>query len=150
MVAGESDPQAIWPKLIEIEHLLGRYGSAVREVLALVAEHPELGEPLEHARRYLKVEAYYGASHEGALHLDDLLARRLRVSVDTWDRGVDVAREVAEIVAPVLGWDGATIEREVEHYRARVAAERDSQAQLDDRTADSARLGAPEVRVGAG
>ena len=75
-----------------IEHLLGRYGSAVREVLELVAEHPELGEPLEHAPRYLKVEAYYGASHEGALHLDDLLARRLRVSVDTWDRGVDVAQ----------------------------------------------------------
>jgi glycerol-3-phosphate dehydrogenase len=133
-----------------IDHLLGRYGSAIREVLDLVAEHPELGEPLEHAPRYLKVEAYYGASHEGALHLDDLLARRLRVSIDTWDRGVDVAREVADIVAPVLGWDEATIEREVEHYRARVAAERDSQAQLDDRTADSARLGAPEVRVGAG
>ena len=75
-----------------IEHLLGRYGSAIREVLDLVAEHPELGEPLEHAQRYLKVEAYYGASHEGALHLDDLLARRLRVSVDTWDRGVDVAQ----------------------------------------------------------
>jgi glycerol-3-phosphate dehydrogenase len=130
-----------------IEHLLGRYGSAIREVLGIVAEHPELGEPLEHAPRYLKVEAYYGASHEGALHLDDLLARRLRVSVDTWDRGVDVAHEVAEIVAPVLGWDGATIEREVEHYRKRVAAERDSQHQLDDRTADSARLGAPEVRV---
>jgi glycerol-3-phosphate dehydrogenase len=133
-----------------IDHLLGRYGSAIREVLDLVAEHPELGEPLEHAPRYLKVEAYYGASHEGALHLDDLLARRLRVSIDTWDRGVDVAREVAEIVAPVLGWDGTTIEREVEHYRKRVAAERDSQEQLDDRTADSARLGAPEVRVGVG
>jgi glycerol-3-phosphate dehydrogenase len=133
-----------------IDHLLGRYGSAVREVLDLVAERPELGEPLEHAPRYLKVEAYYGVSHEGALHLDDLLARRLRVSVDTWDRGVDVAHEVAEIVAPVLGWDGATVEREVEHYRARVEAERDSQQQLDDRTADSARLGAPEVRAGAG
>jgi glycerol-3-phosphate dehydrogenase len=133
-----------------IEHLLGRYGSAVREVLDLVAEHPELGEPLEHAPRYLKAEAYYGASHEGALHLDDLLARRLRVSVDTWDRGVDVAREVADIVAPVLGWDAAAIDREVEHYQARVAAERESQDQLDDQTADSARLGAPEVRVGVG
>jgi len=66
------------------------------------------------------------------------------------DGGVDVAHEVADIVAPVLGWDGATIEREVEHYRKRVAAERDSQEQLDDRTADSARLGAPEVRVGVG
>jgi glycerol-3-phosphate dehydrogenase len=133
-----------------IDHLLGRYGSAVREVLDLIAEHPELGEPLEHAPRYLKVEAYYGASHEGALHLDDLLARRLRVSVDTWDRGVDVAHEVADIVAPLLGWDGATVENEVEHYRKRVDAERESQQQTDDQTADSARLGAPEVRVGVG
>jgi glycerol-3-phosphate dehydrogenase len=131
-----------------IEHLLGRYGSAIREVLDLVAEHPELGRPLEHAPRYLAVEAYYGASHEGALHLDDLLARRLRVSIDTWDRGIDVAGEVAEIVAPVLGWDAATIENEIEHYAKRVEAERDSQNQLDDQTADAARLGAPEVRTG--
>ena len=133
-----------------IEHLLGRYGSVIREVLDLVAEHPELGQPLEHAPRYLKVEAHYAVSHEGALHLDDILARRLRVSVDTWDRGVDVAGEVAGIVAPVLSWDDATISREIEHYRTRVAAERDSQEQLDDRTADSARLGAPEVRAGVG
>ena len=131
-----------------IEHMLGRYGSAIREVLDLVAEHPELGRPLEHAPRYLAVEAYYGASHEGALHLDDLLARRLRVSIDTWDRGTDVAREVAGIVAPVLGWDAATIENEIEHYTKRVAAERESQDQLDDQTADAARLGAPEVRAG--
>ena len=133
-----------------IEHLLGRYGSAIREVLDLVAEHPELGQPLEHAPRYLKVEAYYAVSHEGALHLDDILARRLRVSVDTWDRGVDVASEVAGIVGPVLNWDDSTISREFEHYRTRVAAERDSQEQLDDQTADSARLGAPEVRAGVG
>ena len=131
-----------------IQHLLGRYGSAIREVLDLVADDPALGRPLSHAPRYLRVEAHYAASHEGALHLDDILARRLRVSIDTWDRGVDVANEVAEIVAPVLGWDEAAISREVEHYRKRVAAERDSQDQLDDRTADSARLGAPEVRVG--
>ena len=131
-----------------IEHLLGRYGSAIREVLDLVADHPELGTPLEHAPRYLAVEAYYGASHEGALHLDDLLARRLRVSIDTWDRGLDVAAEVARIVAPVLDWDDATIEREIEHYGKRVAAERESQDQLDDQTADAARLGAPEVRTG--
>ena len=133
-----------------IEHLLGRYGSAIREVLDLVAEHPELGQPLEHAPRYLKVEAHYAVSHEGALHLDDILARRLRVSIDTWDRGVDVAGEVTGIVAPVLSWDDSTITREIEHYRTRVAAERDSQEQLDDRTADSARLGAPEVRAGVG
>jgi glycerol-3-phosphate dehydrogenase len=131
-----------------IEHLMRRYGTALKEVLDLIAERPELAAPLEHAPRYLKVEAYYGVSHEGALHLDDILARRLRVSIDTTDRGADVAAEVAAIVAPLLDWDEAAVANEVEHYQVRVAAERDSQAQPDDRTADSARLGAPEVRAG--
>jgi glycerol-3-phosphate dehydrogenase len=72
------------------------------------------------------------------------------VSVDTPSRGVDVAGEVAQLVAPMLGWDALTLGREVEHYDARVAAEIDSQQQPDDHTADSARLGAPEVRHGVG
>ncbi len=135
--------------LERIEHLLGRYGSAISEIFDLIEAHPELGEPLPSAPRYLKAEIYYAVSHEAALHLDDILARRTRISIDTWHRGVDSAEEVAEIVAPVLGWDDAAVIDEVQHYRARVAAERDSQEQLDDRTADAARLGAPDVRVGA-
>ena len=46
----------------------------------------------------------------------------------------------------VLGWDAATRAREVEHYLARVEAERQSQLMPDDATADAARLGAPDVR----
>ena len=48
----------------------------------------------------------------------------------------------------VLGWDEVTRAREVDHYLARVAAEVDSQEQQDDRTADAARMGAPDVRTG--
>jgi len=132
-----------------VKHLLGRYGSLIREVVALIAERPELGEPLTAAPKYLKVEAVYGVSHEGALHLDDILARRTRISVDTWDRGAAAAQEVADLVAPLLGWDETAIGNEVEHYRARVKAEVESQQMPDDRTADAARMGAPEVRVGA-
>ena len=131
-----------------IEHLLHRYGTLVHELLDLVTEQPELGEPIGGAPTYLKVEAYYAASAEGALHLDDILTRRTRVSIDTWDRGDGSAEEIARIVAPVLGWDEATINGEVEHYRARVKAEIESQQQPDDQTADAARLGAPDVRLG--
>jgi glycerol-3-phosphate dehydrogenase len=46
----------------------------------------------------------------------------------------------------VLGWGPDDIEREVVHYRARVVAERESQHQPDDLSADAARLGAPDVR----
>ncbi|MFC6285288.1 glycerol-3-phosphate dehydrogenase/oxidase [Nocardioides sp. GCM10027113] len=132
-----------------IEHLLRRYGSLVHEVLSLVDEDPTLGEPLPGADSYLRVEAVYAALAEGALHLDDILTRRTRISIETEDRGLAASEEVADLVAPVLGWDTETVKLEIEHYRARVAAERESQQQPDDRTADAARLGAPDVR-GAG
>ncbi len=116
----------------------------------MIEAEPELAQPLSTAPKYLKVEAKYAVSHEGALHLDDILARRTRISIDTWDRGEAAAQEVADLVAPLLGWDSAAVADEVEHYRSRVAAERESQQMPDDRTADAARLGAPDVRVGAG
>jgi glycerol-3-phosphate dehydrogenase len=132
----------------QVEHLLNRYGSLVLELLDLTADRPELAQPLDSAPEYLRVEALYAASHEGALHLDDILARRTRISIETWDRGVAAAPEVARLVAPVLGWDDAAIAREVEHYVKRVEAERESQHQPDDLSADAARLGAADVRMG--
>jgi glycerol-3-phosphate dehydrogenase len=132
-----------------IEHLLRRYGTLLPELTALIAEQPKLAEPLRGAPEYLKVEAYYAASHEGALHLDDILTRRTHISIETWDRGESAAPEVAELVAPMLGWTKEDVDRETQHYLARVAAERESQDQPDDHTADAARLGAPDVRMGA-
>jgi glycerol-3-phosphate dehydrogenase len=132
-----------------IEHLLGRYGSMITELLDLLADRPELGERIAGAEDYLRVEAIYAASHEGALHLDDLLTRRTRISIETFDRGQAAARDVAPLMGEVLGWDEDTVEREIEHYEARVAAEVESQRMPDDHTADAARMGARDVRVGA-
>ena len=128
-----------------VEHLLGRYGSLVTEVLGLVEADPSLGRPMEGADDYLRAELVYAASHEGARHLEDLLTRRTRISIETFDRGVTAAPPAASLVAGVLGWSEEQTAREVEHYRLRVEAERRSQEQPDDETADAARLGAPEV-----
>ncbi len=128
-----------------IEHLLRRYGSLVPEVLDLVAADPTLAEPVTHADDYLRAEIVYAASHEGVRHLDDVLARRTHISIETFDRGEGCADEVARLVAPVLEWTPQQVERELRHYAMRVAAERESQRMPDDRTADSARLGAPEI-----
>jgi len=129
-----------------VEHLLERYGTLTREVLALVAERPDLGVPLDGAPEYLAAEVAYAGLAEGALHLDDVLSRRTRISIETPHRGVDSAEHVATVLGSVLGWDAVTREREVEHYRAQIAAERESQRMLDDHTADAARLGVPDVR----
>ena len=137
-------------RVSRIEHLLGRYGTLINELLELIEADPELGKPLDSAPEYLRVEVVYAASHEGAQHLDDILTRRTRISIEVPDRGDAAAAEVARLVAPVLGWDERHVAEEIEHYRLRVLAERDSQQQLDDDTADAARLGAPDVRLGVG
>jgi glycerol-3-phosphate dehydrogenase len=128
-----------------IEHLLGRFGTLIEEVLRLVEDDPGLGKPLAGTEDYLRAEVVYAASHEGARHLDDVLTRRTRISIETFHRGTESAREAAELMGGVLGWSPEQVELEVEHYVQRVAAERQSQEMPDDQTADAARLGAPDV-----
>jgi len=130
---------------VRVEHLLRRYGSCVEELLELIAADASLAEPITGADDYLRVEAVYAASHEGALHLEDVLTRRTRISIETWDRGVAAAPEVAALVAPVLGWSEETVREEVERYLARVEAERASQSREDDTDADAARRAAPDL-----
>lgn len=129
-----------------VKHLLDRYGSLIDEVMAMAAGRPELLQPITEAPSYLQVEAVYAAAAEGALHLDDVLARRTRISIEYPHRGSDCAEQVARLVAPVLGWDEAEIDREVRTYRARVDAEVRSQTQPDDAAADALRIAAPEPR----
>ena len=126
--------------------LLDRYGSLVHEVLAPASREPELLQPVTGAPEYLAAEVRYAATHEGALHLDDVLTRRTRISIETSHRGTESARAVAKLVAPVLGWDAGTAQREVETYVARVAAERASQSEREDVAADAARILGPELR----
>ncbi|MBO0836443.1 MAG: glycerol-3-phosphate dehydrogenase, partial [Actinobacteria bacterium] len=128
-----------------IEHLLRRYGSLISEVLELVAADSSLGRPLTGADDYLRAEVVYAASHEGARHLDDVLARRTHVSIETWDRGLSAAEEAAHLMAGALKWKSRQLARELENYQARVAAERASQEAETDQAADAIRLGAPDI-----
>jgi len=128
-----------------VAHLLNRYGTHTREVLALVDERPELGRFLPGSEDYLGAEVVYAASREGALHLDDVLARRTRMSIEAWDRGVSAAPVAARLMGEVLGWNEQRIAHEVERYLERVTAERASQLEPDDASADRVRLAAREV-----
>lgn len=126
------------------DRLVGRYGSMTDQLsMGGGGDRKVVGDA-----PYLRAELEYAVTHEGALHLDDVLTRRTRLSIETRDRGVAAARVAAEIMAEVLAWDGDTVDREIDHYEARVAAELDSQSQPDDHTADAARMGAPDVRTG--
>ena len=119
-----------------IEHLLGRYGSLIHEVLAPAAEDASLLEPVPGAESYLWAEVRYAVTHEGALHIDDIVSRRLRVAIEFADRGVAAAQPIAEFVAPLLGWDQSDIEREVSQFKQHTEAELAAEAALTDREAN--------------
>jgi glycerol-3-phosphate dehydrogenase len=129
-----------------VRHLLDRYGSLVHEVLGLSRDHPDLLKPIPGSPDYLQVEAYYAVSHEGALHLEDVLTRRTRISIEYPHRGVESAEPVARLIADVLGWDEDRIKHEVEIYNSRVETERESQTKPNDESADDVRSSAPEAR----
>ena len=128
-----------------IDHLLGRHGGLVDDLLALVAGDPRLGDPLDGAEDYLAAEIVYAVTHEGARHLDDILTRRTRISIETFDRGVSAAPHAARLMAAELGWDDARTADEVDHYLRRVEAERQSQRMPTDQEADEARVRAPDI-----
>jgi glycerol-3-phosphate dehydrogenase len=128
-----------------IDHLLGRFGGLVDDLLSLIAARPALATPLPGAEDYLAAEVVYAVTHEGARHLDDVLARRTRISIETFDRGTLAVTAAADLMAAELGWDPARRDDEVDHYLRRVEAERQSQEKLTDQEADEARVSAPDI-----
>jgi glycerol-3-phosphate dehydrogenase len=130
-----------------IEHLLGRYGSMVGDLISILKYRPELAQPIAGGAGYLRVEALYAVTHEGALHIDDILTRRTHLSIETPDQGLEAAEEVAQIMGAELGWNQERTEAELVHYQDRVAAERKAHLAVDDSGAMAARNHVRDVRL---
>jgi glycerol-3-phosphate dehydrogenase len=99
-----------------VEHLLSRFGSAVGEVLDLVRADRSLGRPLLDGYPYLRAEVAYAVTHEGALHIEDVLARRIRLLIESPDAGMAAAAEVGAIMGGLLGWGRRRRALEVRQY----------------------------------
>ena len=128
-----------------VERLLWRHGSRVPAVLDIADDETGHDEILP-GGGYLAAEAIYAVRHEGALHLEDVLARRMRISIETVDRGTEIAERVAVLIAPELGWSADDIVDEVQAWNDRVDAELLANEAVDDRTADTERRKAIDGR----
>jgi glycerol-3-phosphate dehydrogenase len=93
-----------------VDRLLRRHGDRVADVLDLVRADPRLGRPLSGAPGHLAAEVVHAVTAEGALSLEDVLARRIPLS------GADPAA-VAALVSGPLGWDAVRTAREVASAR---------------------------------
>ena len=128
-----------------LDHLLHRYGSMLPELLEMVDADPSLGQRVAGAPAYLRVEIAYAVTHEGALHLDDVFMHRTRLNYEQADRGLGAIEEIADIVAPLLGWDAGTRAEEIAAYTARAEAEAAAELEPDDESAQRTRRSAPDI-----
>jgi len=128
-----------------VDHLLHRYGSLLTEIVESVEADPSLGTPLAGAPAYLRAEAAYAASHEGVLHLEDVMVHRTRLTYEQRDRGLGAVEEIATIVGEILGWSDETRDAEIASYTARCEAEEAASMETDDAAAEAVRLRAADV-----
>jgi glycerol-3-phosphate dehydrogenase len=101
-----------------VEHLVAKYGTVAVELLDLIRADKSLGQPLSADAPYLRAEVAYAVTHEGALHVTDVLARRVRLLIESADSGASAAPEVAAIMAPLLGWSRRRRAAEVREYQS--------------------------------
>jgi glycerol-3-phosphate dehydrogenase len=133
-----------WDKSMT-DHLFHRYGANIRDIADLARTDPSMAARLEHAPAYLRAEILYAITHEGALHLDDLMMRRTRMVYEYPDEATDALPEVAAIAEAALGWSPEQTARETELYRKRADADASAALQRDDASASRERDKAEEV-----
>jgi glycerol-3-phosphate dehydrogenase len=126
-------------------HLARRYGAEAAEVLRLAERDPRLAAPLVPGLPYRGAEAVFAVRHEMACTLDDVLSRRTRARLLSWEATWAAAADVADLVGGELGWDEHRRAVEVERFRASLQTER-SAAGLGD----GAGRGTGDLAVGLG
>ena len=95
---------------------LAHYGSDAVAVRGLMRDRPELKEQLDDRLPMRAAQVVWGARHEMARSVEDILARRTRSILLDAQASIDVAPRVAELMADELGYDEAWQEEQVDAY----------------------------------
>jgi glycerol-3-phosphate dehydrogenase len=116
-----------------LQHLAMTYGSASASVLARVEVDSDMGNRVVRGLPYIRAEVPQAIQYEMAMALSDWLIRRTHIMHEDAEQGLGCAPEVAEMMAPYLGWDAAEVERQVQEYREQVRLSQRYREGMSDR-----------------
>ena len=105
-----------WLKNVDMNDPLHYYGSDRVEIDKLIKEKPELGEQLHERLPYLKAEVAWGTRNEMAMTVEDILSRRTRALLLDAKASIEMAPEVARLMAEEMGEDIAWQQNQVAEY----------------------------------
>ena len=106
-------------------NLIRCYGDRALAVLD-IAHRQDLTEALTPGTQPLMAEAAYCARAEMVVHLEDLLARRTRLSLIDRDAGIGPDSQAVAVLSATLGWDQARTNEEIARHVRAVESERSS------------------------
>jgi glycerol-3-phosphate dehydrogenase len=92
------------------------YGTDEEKIQALIRDDSSLGEPLHANYPYRRADVVWATRHEMARTVEDFLARRVRVLFLDARAAVDMAEEVADLMAEELGKDAKWKENQVKTF----------------------------------
>ena len=100
-----------------VEHLGFYYGGEAQAVLDLIDQDASLAQRIVPDLPFLRAEVVHASRVEMALTLEDMLTRRTRIAIEDHKRGLEVAGDVASLMAQQLGWSAAQTREQVNAYR---------------------------------
>jgi glycerol-3-phosphate dehydrogenase len=96
--------------------LVRAYGDRWPAVWAYAEKDRSLARPIVDGLPYVGAEVRYAAEHEMACTVTDVLMRRTQIAFETRDAGRSAAPRVAELLAPIRGWDHGALRAAVQEY----------------------------------
>lgn len=103
------------PDPMKAMRYIGRYGAEAQDFLS--SAQPEELRRIEHLPASW-AELRWAARYEGAVRLQDLLLRRVRIGLTLPQGGMPWMERIRSIVQPEMGWDDRRWESEARDYRA--------------------------------
>lgn len=124
LIAGLEDRKCVtenmpihgYVKKVDYNDHLYVYGSDRIKIMDLINKNPVLGEKLHENLPFLKVEVVWAVRNEMARTVEDVLARRVRALFLDARASIEMANDVAEIMAGELGYDKKWVDYQVNEY----------------------------------
>jgi glycerol-3-phosphate dehydrogenase len=105
-----------WLKNVDREEHLHYYGSDQVAVEKIIENNPKMGESLHERLPYLKAEVIWAVRNEMAVTVEDVLSRRTRALLLDAEASIEMAPEVARLMADEAGHDEQWQKQQVEEY----------------------------------
>jgi glycerol-3-phosphate dehydrogenase len=131
MLAGSDAPDEVRRELkasglppAQQERLFEYYGSASREIVALIKADPGLGRPVHPAVAACAAEAIFACRAEMAVSLSDVIFLRTRIGEIDTAAAAAAAPTIALLMGRALSWDAAEARRQRDAFEAELHRER--------------------------